>query len=106
MSSTRTGGPCPKCHGAGQVDEFGIGLLVACDECGGAFTSEHQDDQAGHGSAPVWAHPAVTGTAACHVCLGTGVVVNLGGTGEPTGAVVELPCPACSREQGPGTGSS
>lgn len=95
-SSTRTGGPCPRCNGAGRIDEFGIGLVVVCPECAGALADERPTEEADHQAAPVWSHPAVAALGVCHVCLGTGFVVNLGGTGEPTGSVVELPCPACS----------
>lgn len=35
----------------------------------------------------------------CRVCLGARKVVSLGGTGEPTGKLIELPCPACSSEE-------
>jgi hypothetical protein len=94
MSETRTGGPCPKCHGTGRLDEFGIGLTVVCDECGGAFDNEHQADE--HGPAPVWSHPAVSALDVCHTCLGTSVVVNLGEDDGPDGHVIELPCPQCS----------
>jgi DnaJ-class molecular chaperone len=94
-ASTRTGGPCPKCHGAGKIDEFGIGLLVVCNMCAGALTERRTDDPE-HQDHAVWRHPAVSNLETCHVCLGTGVVVNLGGTGEPTGHVIEMPCPACS----------
>jgi DnaJ-class molecular chaperone len=100
MSSTRTGGPCPKCHGTGRLDEFGIGLVVVCDACAGAL-AERQTGPKDQPDSPVWRHPAVSNLDTCRVCLGTGVVVNLGGTGEPTGAVVELPCPACSRGSDP-----
>jgi hypothetical protein len=95
-SSARTGGPCPKCQGAGQIDEFGIGLMVVCDECAGALDDRRTDDPE-HQDHAVWAHPAVIGLDVCHTCLGTRRVVNLGGTGEPTGHVIELPCPACSK---------
>lgn len=103
--STRTGGPCPKCQGRGQIDEFGIGLMVVCPECAGAVDEHgHQGDETGpHERGQVWKHPAVSSLDVCHVCLGTQVVVNLGGTGEPTGKVIEMPCPACSAADKPGT---
>lgn len=94
MSSTRTGGPCPKCQGKGRIDEFGIGLVVVCTECAGAL-AEHQPNREDHQDAAIWTHPAVSSLDVCHVCLGTRVIVNLGGTGEPTGHVIEMPCPAC-----------
>lgn len=31
------------------------------------------------------------------MCFGARKVVNLGGTGAPTGYVIEMPCPACSK---------
>lgn len=100
-SSTRTGGPCPRCHGAGQIDEFGIGLVVVCPECAGALSERSPADDADEPRNPaVWTHPAVTPLDVCHACLGTGYVVNLGGTGEPSGSVVELPCPVCSNPSG------
>jgi len=101
-SSTRTGGPCPKCQGRGQLDEFGIGLMVVCDTCAGSLDErEHLGEEAEPQRGAVWTHPAVSSLSVCHVCLGTGVVANLGGTGEPTGKLVEMPCPACSRPDQP-----
>lgn len=94
--SARTGGPCPKCQGVGQIDEFGIGLMVVCPECAGALAEPRTDDPE-HQDAAVWRHPAVSKLNACHTCLGTGIVVNLGGTGEPTGHLIEMACPACSK---------
>jgi hypothetical protein len=45
---------------------------------------------------PVGRHPAVKALGVCPICLGAGTVVNLGGTGDPTGTLVEAPCPACA----------
>jgi hypothetical protein len=47
---------------------------------------------------PVWEEPAVRTLALCRVCFGARTVVNLGGTGEPTGELFEMPCPACSAD--------
>jgi hypothetical protein len=98
-NSIRTGGLCPKCNGAGKVDEFGIGILVVCDMCAGALAERRTDDPE-HQKAAIWRHPAVTSLEMCHVCLGTSVVVTLGGAGEPTGHVIESPCPACATPNG------
>ena len=70
--------PCLKCKGKGRIDEFGIGLLVVCDACGGAL-AEHQDHNADEPKTAIWNHPAVASLSVCRMCLGTGVVVNLGG---------------------------
>lgn len=102
MSRTRTGGPCPKCHGTGQIDEFGIGLVVVCDECAGAYEEHPHADEDHQRNSPVWRHPAVAGLGVCRTCLGSGVVVSLGGTGDPTGHVIESPCPDCSWSIGQG----
>lgn len=98
MSNTQTGGPCPKCHGAGKIDEFGIGLIVVCPECAGALAENRTADPE-HRDSAVWRHRAVSSLDVCHMCLGTRVVVNLGGTGEPTGHMIEMPCPACSKPE-------
>jgi hypothetical protein len=79
-------------------------LRLACRFCRGHGyvgddnePAEEPDTPPAH--RPVWEEPAVrTLTTLCRYCLGTGKVVNLGGTGEPTGKLIELPCPACSRD--------
>jgi hypothetical protein len=46
---------------------------------------------------PVWQEPSTGTLTVCRVCFGAKKVVNLGGTGEPTGQLIELPCPECCR---------
>jgi hypothetical protein len=45
---------------------------------------------------PVWEEPAAQVLTVCRVCFGARKIVNLGGTDEPTGHIIEMPCPACS----------
>lgn len=47
---------------------------------------------------PVWDEPAARALTVCRVCFGAGKVVNLGGTGEPTGHLVEMTCPECAHK--------
>lgn len=90
---------CPECQGSG---EQAIGpLRLSCRFCHGNGYVGGDNEPAAVSDAspthrPVWEEPAVRALAFCHVCFGAGKVVNLGGTGEPTGVVIELPCPACS----------
>ena len=56
-----------------------------------------EDHELPHPMRPVWEEPTVRTLTVCHVCFGTRKVVHLGGTGEPTGYMVEMPCPACSK---------
>ncbi|HEY1706117.1 MAG TPA: hypothetical protein VGG75_41100 [Trebonia sp.] len=92
---------CPECSGTGQQV---IGpLTLACPFCQGAGyvgdDNEPAEDQPAPEPAaarPVWDQPAARTLTVCRVCFGAGKVVNLGGTGEPTGKLVEMPCPECS----------
>lgn len=82
-------------------------LSFVCDECGGTGTvggEQHGGRAAGHEYDPVTDgpippirhHPVVKAMGVCPLCLGAKTVVNLGGIGEPTGKLVEAPCPACA----------
>jgi RecJ-like exonuclease len=91
---------CPECHGSGRQV---IGpLQMTCAFChglgyvGGDNEPAEDPGEPRRPMRPVWKEPAIRTLAVCHVCLGARTVVNLGGTGEPTGKLVELPCPACS----------
>lgn len=93
---------CPECNGTG---EHTIGpLRMVCTFCQGAGYVGGDNEPAEEREAPpgpvrpVWEHPAVRTLSVCKMCLGTRKVVNLGGTGEPTGRLIEMPCPACSTE--------
>jgi RecJ-like exonuclease len=93
---------CPECHGSGRQV---IGpLQMACAFCyglgyvGGDNERAEDHDEPHRPTRPVWEEPAVRTLTVCHVCFGTRKVVNLGGTGEPTGKLVEMPCPACSEQ--------
>lgn len=93
---------CPACDGSGRQV---IGpLRVACPFCHGlAYVGGDNEPAEEHETRlppvrPVWEEPAVRVLTVCQVCFGARKVVNLGGTGEPTGKLVEIPCPACSRE--------
>jgi hypothetical protein len=95
--------PCPGCGGAGQQ---AIGpLRMTCRFCrglgyvGGDNEPAEEHDEPRPAARPVWEEPAARTLTVCRVCFGTRKVVNLGGTGEPTGKLVELPCPACSAER-------
>lgn len=91
---------CPDCGGTGRQV---IGpLTLACRFClGQGYVGEdHEPAEEREASpvaaaAPVWEEPAVQVLMVCRVCLGARKIVNLGGTGEPTGKLVEMPCPAC-----------
>lgn len=73
----------------------GLGYLGAGDEPG-SDRDEHPRPMR-----PVWEEPVVRPLSFCRMCLGAGKVVHLGGLGEPTGKLIEMPCPACSaREDG------
>lgn len=91
---------CPECEGTGQQ---AIGpLRMVCMFCRGlGYVGDDnepaEDNREPSGPMrPIWEEPAVRTIAVCHMCLGAGKVVNLGGTGEPTGKMIEMPCPACS----------
>jgi RecJ-like exonuclease len=92
---------CPGCEGTGQQV---IGPLhLTCRFCSGmGYVGGDNEPAEDHGEAhpvrPVWEEPATRTLTVCRVCFGARKVVNLGGTGEPTGKIVEMPCPACSRE--------
>jgi len=92
---------CPECGGTG---EQAIGSLrLGCLFCRGLgyVGDDNEPAEETHeppAPAPVWEAPAVRSLTFCRVCFGSGTVVNLGGTGEPTGKLVEMPCPACSRD--------
>jgi DnaJ-class molecular chaperone len=91
---------CPDCSGTGRQV---IGPLeMACRFCRGSGyvggdnePAEDQGDEVRQAQ-PVWREPATRTLTVCRVCFGAGKVVNLGGTGEPTGYLIELPCPQCS----------
>jgi|SRR5579875_2314159 RecJ-like exonuclease len=92
---------CPECHGAGRQV---IGpLRMACPFChglgyvGGDNEPAEERDEPRPAVRPVWEEPATRTLTVCHVCFGARKVVHLGGTGEPTGYVIEMPCPACSK---------
>lgn len=93
---------CPECDGTGRQ---AIGTLrLVCRFCRGAgYVGGNNEPAERHSEPPgtvrpVWEEPAVRTLTVCRMCLGTGKVVNLGGTGEPTGKLIELPCPSCSAE--------
>jgi hypothetical protein len=92
---------CPDCDGTGRQV---IGpLRMACRFCrglgyvGGDNEPAEERDEL-HPARPVWEEPATRTLTVCRVCFGARKVVNLGGTGEPTGKIVGMPCPACSKE--------
>ncbi len=94
---------CPECHGTG---EQAIGTLrLGCRFCrglgyvgdGNEPASQEQEPSAPR---PIWEDPALSGVSVCRICFGAGTVLNLGGTGEPTGKLIEMPCPACSAQDG------
>jgi RecJ-like exonuclease len=93
---------CPDCGGTGRQV---IGpLQMACRFCSGQGyvggdnepAKDHNGDS--HPIRPVWQEPAARTLTVCRVCFGAKKVVNLGGTGEPTGYLIEMPCPECSRQ--------
>ena len=91
---------CPDCGGTGRQV---IGpLQLACRFCNGlgyvGSDNEPAEDQDGelHPTRPVWQEPMTRTLTVCRVCFGAKKVVNLGGTDEPTGYLIELPCPKCS----------
>lgn len=92
---------CPQCGGTG---EQAIGALrLSCQFCGGVGYVGDDNEPAEEKPAPpvvrpVWQEPAVRGLTVCPVCFGARKVVNLGGTGEPHGKIIEMPCPACSAD--------
>lgn len=93
---------CPDCGGTGRQV---IGpLQLSCRFCGGQGyvggsnePAEARDDEA-RPMRPVWDEPAARALTVCRVCFGAGKVVNLGGTGEPTGHLVEMTCPECAHK--------
>jgi RecJ-like exonuclease len=94
---------CPECDGVGK-QEMGP-LTFSCPFCRGLGYVGDDNEPAEEGPAPpvmrpVWEEPVVRNSAMCPVCFGARKVVNLGGTGEPTGKLVEMPCPACSADSG------
>lgn len=94
---------CPDCDGTGRQ---AIGpLVLACRFClgRGYVGDDHEpaEEQLAppmETAPPVWEAPAVRTLTVCKVCLGAKTVVNLGGPGEPTGYLVQMPCPACSND--------
>jgi RecJ-like exonuclease len=94
---------CPDCDGTGRQ---ALGpLQLACRFCHGYGyigddhePAEEQPAPSIEAAPPVWESPAVRTLTVCKVCLGAKTVVNLGGTGEPTGYLVQMPCPACSND--------
>src|SRR5579875_1830058 len=89
--------PCPGCDGNGGLVGNWKRREVQEPALGDNERAEDHDEP--HRSTrPVWEEPAVRTLTVCHVCFGTRKVVNLGGTGEPTGKLVEMPCPACSEQ--------
>lgn len=91
---------CPACEGTGRQ---AIGpLRLACQFCRGVGYVGGDNEPAEEGESPisqarpVWEEPAARVLTVCRVCFGARKVVNLGGTGEPTGKLVEMPCPACT----------
>lgn len=93
---------CPECEGTGEqvigrirlTCSFCLGLGYVGDD-----NEPAEEADVPHFHRPIWDEPAARPlTTLCRMCLGTGKIVNLGGTGEPTGKLVELPCPACSSE--------
>lgn len=95
---------CADCGGTGRQV---IGpLQLACRFCGGLGYVGDDNEPAEEGvqesrpMRPVWEEPAARTLTVCRVCFGAKKVVNLGGTGEPTGYLIEMPCPQCS-EPGP-----
>ena len=95
---------CPECKGSGQ--EVIGPLRMVCPFCrgpgyvGGDAEPGGQREPDPLSPRPVWEEPAVQILPVCRVCFGAGKVVNLGGTGEPTRRLVEMPCPACCAENG------
>ena len=92
---------CPECSGTGEQV---IGpLRMACAFCrghgyvGGDNEPAEEREIPIQPTRPVWAEPATPTLTVCRMCFGARKVVNLGGTGEPTGYLVQMPCPACSR---------
>jgi RecJ-like exonuclease len=93
---------CPECEGTGKQV---IGpLRMVCPFCHGlGYVGDDNEPAEERDSPPprprpVWDEPAARTLTVCPVCFGARKVVNLGGTGEPTGKLIELPCPACSPE--------
>ena len=94
---------CPECDGTGR--EVIGPLRMACRFCSGqghvggySEPAEEHDAPPITTARPVWEEPAARVLTVCRVCFGARKVVNLGGTGEPTGKIVEMPCPACTRD--------
>jgi hypothetical protein len=95
---------CPDCYGTGQQ---AIGpLRLSCRFClGRGYVGDDNEPAEEHeappmaATRPVWEEPPVRVLTVCRVCFGARKVVNLGGTGEPTGYLVEMPCPACSKPE-------
>lgn len=93
---------CPDCDGTGRQV---IGSLqLACRFClgrgyvgGDNEPAEEREAPPMESVRPVWEEPAVRILTVCRVCFGARKVVNLGGTGEPTGYMIEMPCPACAK---------
>jgi hypothetical protein len=93
---------CPQCDGTGRQ---AIGpLRLACPFCHGLGYVGSGNEPAEERSLPqpmrpVWEEPAARVLTVCRMCFGARKVVNLGGTGEPTGYLVEMPCPACTEPE-------
>lgn len=94
---------CPDCAGTGR--QIIGSLRLACRFCGGRgyVGGDHEpadDNVVRPMRRPVWHEPAAKTLTVCQMCFGTKKVVNLGGTGEPTGYMIEMPCPACGKPDG------
>ncbi len=94
---------CPQCGGNGRQ---AIGpLRLVCAFCrglgyiGGGNEPAEERSPPVRSARPVWEEPAARVLTVCRMCFGARRVVNLGGTGEPTGYMVEMPCPACTEPQ-------
>lgn len=91
---------CPDCDGKGE--QMLGPVRVVCQFCGGlGYVGDDnepaEDRDPPPAFRPVWEHPAVSTLTVCPRCFGARTVVNLGGTGEPHGKLIEMPCPACGR---------
>jgi DnaJ-class molecular chaperone len=94
---------CPDCGGTGE-QRYGP-INVRCLFCRGqgyvGDDNEPAEDRAGTRSderVPLWQQTGAADRAAelpgCAVCLGAGVVVNLGDIERPS-TLIEAPCPRC-----------
>lgn len=90
---------CPQCGGSGE-ETLGP-LTLWCRFCFGHGYVGGDHEPAEESPPPEGAGPPagestpVRESGLCPACLGAGVVVGLGGTGEPAGSMVQAPCPLC-----------